>query len=113
MDVLWAHLDEKVTARQVGNDLPGYAYTTILTVLDRLERKGMVHRERDARAHRYSAAASRESYVAGLMHEALGSVTDRDAALVHFARTVSSPEAAVLRQALSELPSKRKSRRQP
>ena len=107
MEILWAHLGAQLTARQVEDDLPGYAYTTVLTVLDRLERKGLVRRERGGRAHRYSAVASRESYVAGLMHEALGSVADRDAALVHFAQTVSSPEAAVLRKALSNLPRKR------
>jgi len=104
MEILWARLNEQLTARQVADDLPGYAYTTVLTVLDRLERKGLVERERGGRAHRYAAMASRESYVAGLMRDALGSVADRDAALVHFAETVSREDAAVLRRALAEAP---------
>ena len=41
------------------------------------------------------------------MREALGSVGDRDAALVHFAESVSASEAAVLRRALAELPRRR------
>ena len=56
MEILWAQLHSKLTARQVADDLPGYAYTTVLTVLDRLERKGLVHRERGGRAHRYSGS---------------------------------------------------------
>jgi predicted transcriptional regulator len=104
-------LGELLTARQVGDELPGYAYTTVLTVLDRLEHKGQVQRERGGRAHRYSATASRESYVAGLMRDALGSAADRDAALVYFAETVSPADAAVLRRALSEAPGRSPRRR--
>lgn len=107
MEILWAHLDSQLTARQVADDLPGYAYTTVLTVLDRLERKGLVHRERGARAHRYRALESREAYIASLMREALGSVGDRNAALVHFAESVSASEAAVLRRALAASPRRR------
>jgi predicted transcriptional regulator len=104
MEILWSRLGELLTARQVGDELPGYAYTTVLTVLDRLEHKGLVRRERGGRAHRYSATASRESYVAGLMRDALGSAADRDAALVHFAETASPADAAVLRRALAKAP---------
>ncbi len=107
MEILWAQLHSQLTARQVADDLPGYAYTTVLTVLDRLERKGLVHRERGGRAHRYWALESREAYIAGLMREALGSVGDRNAALVHFAESVSASEAAVLRRALTTLPRRR------
>ena len=101
MEIVWAHLGEQVTAREVADDLPGYAYTTVLTVLDRLERKGLVQRERGGRAHLYAATASRESYVAELMRDALGSAADRDAALVHFAETASASDAATLRRVLS------------
>jgi predicted transcriptional regulator len=86
--------------------LPSHAYTTVLTILDRLERKGLVRRSRDGRAHRYAAVASREEYTAELMHEALVGTSDRDAALVRFAETVSSEEAAVLREALAEVDKK-------
>jgi len=103
MDVLWGSMGSGLTVREVAEELPDHAYTTVLTVLDRLRRKRLVQRTKEGRAHRYSAVASRESYTAELMREALGTAPDRDAVLVRFAQTVSSEEAGVLRQALAEL----------
>ncbi len=100
MDVLWTSYPSELTGRDVDADLPGYAYTTILTILDRLEHKGLVGRVRTDRAHRYAALAPRDSYVADLMHEALSATSDRDAALARFAATVNPKEARVLRAAL-------------
>ena len=100
MDVLWESMGTEKTVRQVAEELPNHAYTTILTVLDRLQRKHMVRRTKDGRAHRYTATASREAYTAELMLEALGAAPDRDAVLVRFAEVVTSSEATVLRQAL-------------
>lgn len=40
----------------------GLAYTTILTVLQRLYRKGLVSRRGEGRAHVYSPALSREQF---------------------------------------------------
>lgn len=79
------------------------AYTTVLTVLDRLARKGVVRRERDGRAWRYAPAASREQYVARLMLDALDLTGDRDAALTRFARSVTAPDAKALGRALDAL----------
>lgn len=109
MEVLWARADddaEPATARDVSRSLAAerdLAYTTVMTVLDRLAKKGFLHRTRDGRAWRYRPAASRESYVAELMLGALDLTGDRDAALAHFARSVSGDEADVLRQALEAL----------
>ena len=90
------------TARQVAERLAdrGLAYTTWLTVLGRLEGKGLLRRDRDGRAHTYSAVASREDHIALLMQSALGQADDREAALQHFARSVTPEEAAALRRAL-------------
>jgi predicted transcriptional regulator len=91
------------TARQVVERLsPGrpVAYTTVLTVLDRLGRKGLVRRLREGRAHRYVPVATREAYAAELMLEALGRASDRDAALMRFVDAVSPEEAEALRRAL-------------
>jgi predicted transcriptional regulator len=104
MDVLWDSMETPLTGRQVADQLPDRAYTTVLTILDRLRRKRMVERSTKARAHTFRAAASRESYMAELMVEALGGADDRGAVLVRFAATVTSEEAVVLRQALAELP---------
>lgn len=78
------------------------AHTTVMTVLDRLAKKGFLQRSRDGRAWRYSPAASREGYVAELMVGALQQTGDRDAALAHFVRSVSQDEVEALRHALAD-----------
>ncbi|MQA83782.1 MAG: BlaI/MecI/CopY family transcriptional regulator [Streptosporangiales bacterium] len=105
MNVLWER-GEPLTARDVGRALAGdrdLAHTTVMTVLDRLAKKGLLARQRDGRAWRYRPAASRETYVAELMLNALDQTRDRDAALARFARSVTGEEARVLRSALDEI----------
>lgn len=101
MEVLWA-TDESRSAYDLQHDLADrrLAPTTILTVLSRLEKKGFVARSRDARPHRYRAAATREEHMAELMHEVLGSATDRVAVLERFVGQASPDEAAALRRLL-------------
>lgn len=101
MEAIWA-AGKPVTARHVADALAdrGLAYTTWLTVLGRLERKGLLERSRDRRAHSYRPVASREDHIAVLMQQALGQADDREAALQHFARAVSADEAEALRRAL-------------
>ncbi len=103
MDVLWA-APAGSTARDVVDALPerDLAATTVLTVLSRLERKGLVARDRDGRAHRYRPVGSREDHVAALMREALDSAGDRAAALARFADQVDVADAAALADALDE-----------
>jgi predicted transcriptional regulator len=103
MDVLW-QIDEGLTVRQVSGRLAdrALAHTTVMTVLDRLAKKGLVRRVRDGRAWRYRPAASREAYIAELMLSALNQTGDRSAALARFARSVSDDEAQVLRRALAD-----------
>src|SRR3982074_2457598 len=104
MEVLW-QTDSALTVRQVstGLDERNLAHTTVMTVLDRLAKKGFARRERDGRAWRYRPAATREAYVAELMLTALAQTGDRDAALARFAQSVSGAEAEVLLDALSGL----------
>src|ERR1700690_973545 len=103
MEVLW-QTDSALTVRQVSNGLPqSLAHTTVMTVLDRLAKKGFARRERDGRAWRYRPAATREAYVAELMLTALDQTGDRVAALARFAQSVSGTEAGVLRDALADL----------
>ena len=104
MQAVWA-AEGPVTGRAVAAALAsrGLAYTTVLTVLTRLERKGLLVRDSSARAHTYAPVASREDHVAVLMQQALGQAGDRQVALQHFARSVSPEEAEALRQALDGL----------
>ena len=103
MEVVWDL--GPATARQVADRLAprGLAYTTWLTVLSRLEKKGLLERDASGRAHVYRAVASREDHIALLMQTALGQAADREAALQHFARTVTPAEAEALRRALEGL----------
>lgn len=111
MDHLWA-ADEAQTVRQVHEALcerRELAYTTVMTVLQRLARKNLVEQIRDDRAHRYAATYGRDELVAGLMVDALAQAQDscdRRAALVHFVERVGADEADALRRALADLETK-------
>jgi predicted transcriptional regulator len=117
MEALWTSAGESseagCTAREIALTLPSHAYTTVLTVLDRLTRKGLVERLRDGRSHHYRPTGSRESYVTEVMLGALDATSDREAALVHFAETVSPAQAQVLRDALSRLAELHQNRQLP
>lgn len=85
------------------------AYTTIMTVLENLHRKGFVTREKDGRAYSYSAAQSREQHTASLMSEVLAGSQDTGAALLHFVEEMAPAELARLRVVVDELaPAKKK-----
>ncbi|MDT7744522.1 MAG: hypothetical protein QOE59_3600 [Actinomycetota bacterium] len=101
MAQLWS-ADGPLTVRDVHDHLEReLAYTTVMTVLGRLAKKGLVRQERDGKAYRYAAASSREQMAAELMIDALGDVgEDRTAALVAFVDRVGPEEAAALRRAL-------------
>lgn len=111
MDHLWSS-GEPLTVRQVHEALRTQrelAYTTVMTVLQRLARKNLVVQIRDDRAHRYAAAYGRDELVAGLMVDALHQAADsgdRQAALVHFVERVGAEDADALRRALAELEAK-------
>jgi len=104
MEILWAACPPPaaLTARDVQDALADrdLATTTVLTVLSRLERKGLVSRERDGRAHRYRSVASREDHVAELMHDALDGAPDRGAVLARFVGSIPPAERARLRDLL-------------
>lgn len=104
MDLLWDH-SEALTANTVRDRLAGdeakdLAVTTVLTVLARLEKKGLVDRERHTRPHLYRPTASRAEHTASLMEDALGTASDREAVLVRFAGAISAGDAAALRRIL-------------
>ena len=105
MEQLWA-ADSALTVREVHDRLSTtreLAYTTVMTVLDRLAKKQLTERERDGKAWRYKAAAPREELAADLMRDALDRAGDRREALVRFVGQVSDEEAALLRDALARL----------
>jgi predicted transcriptional regulator len=72
MGILWARAD-RLSVRDVHDLLArdrDLAYTTVMTVLDRLAKKGLVSRRLDGRAWLYEASRSRtEQVAAGLIEE--------------------------------------------
>jgi predicted transcriptional regulator len=110
MDHLWS-APQPQTVRQVHEALSeqrDLAYTTVMTVLQRLAKKSLVSQIRDDRAHRYVPVHGRDELVAGLMVDALDQASDtgsRHGALVHFVERVGADEAEALRRALDELES--------
>ena len=109
MDQLWAATDGTArTVREVHALLSAdrdIAYTTVMTVMDRLARKGLVIQERDGRAYRYRARASRAAMTAELMRETLDdfSKQERSTALVAFVGKAREEDLVALRRALDEL----------
>lgn len=107
MDVLWDS-DGVMTVREVherlGQDRE-LAYTTVMTVLDRLAKKKVVTRERDGRAWSYSPVASREEMTAATMRTTLEALDtdDRKAAMLHFIGGASDKELADLQALLAEV----------
>src|SRR6201996_5384942 len=104
MDRLW-EWGRPVLVREVVDDLSadrGLAYTTVMTVMENLYRKGWLRRERDGRAWRYEPTGSRSGYTAALMSDALATSADHRTALAHFALQMSPHDAALLREALDQ-----------
>lgn len=104
MDRLWS-ADGPRSVRDVlealRHDRP-IAYTTVMTVLERLYRKGMLTRVEAGRAWMYSPAQNRADYTASVMAQALANATDKTATLVHFAERVTPREAQQLMKALAD-----------
>ena len=103
MDVLWSATEPR-RVRDVRAELAPQrplAYTTVMTVLDNLHRKGWVRRELDGRAYLYRPVASREEVTAQALRDLLDSSVDSESVLLHFVRSVSPRESELLRDALA------------
>lgn len=106
MDRIWRR-NRPVLVRDVLDDLNTdrtLAYTTVMTVMDKLHRKGWLRRHPQGRAYVYEAVASRESYTARLMRDAWATSDNQAVAFVHFLEQLSDDEARALRAALEICP---------
>lgn len=105
MHRIWARR-EPVTVRDVLGDLQRerpVAYTTVMTVMDNLRKKGWLRRQAEGRAYLYTPLVSAEDYSAGLLRQALAASSDRPAVLMHFIGELSEDEAAALEEAYRRL----------
>ena len=110
MDRLWSW-NRPVTVREVLEDLRAYrdiAYTTVMTVMDNLHRKGALTREKDGRAWRYQPVRSRDEYAADLLSSVLDEAGDRRAALMRFVGGMRPSEVDALRRALAARQNRRR-----
>ena len=104
MEHLWS-ADRHLTVREVLSLIdrsPPLAYTTVLTVMDNLHRKGFLQRERDGRAFRYRPAKDRAEHTADLMHELLGDSGDASVTLLRFFDQMSPAEIKRLKRVLGD-----------
>lgn len=86
MDVLWRQAPASVHelhAALAGRDL---AYTTVMTTMDRLHKKGLLSRSKRSQAYLYEPVLSREDFERRLVSSMLGGLpgASRDALLAGF-----------------------------
>jgi predicted transcriptional regulator len=77
------------------------AYTTVMTTLDRLYKKGVLHRRKEGRAFFYSAAVTRDRFYAIAAREALAPILSVSQpqlsdAVSYLVEAISESDAALL-----------------
>jgi predicted transcriptional regulator len=105
MQRVWDHRGP-VTVREIFDEMRkerSIAYTTVMSTMDNLHRKGWLSRDKDGKAYRYTAVASRDEYSAGLMREAMAEAGDTEAVLSHFVAQMDGEQSQVLGEVLRRL----------
>jgi predicted transcriptional regulator len=75
LDALWKRGSD-ASVRDVHADFPNTAYTTVMTTLDRLHRKGVLDRVKAGRAFLYRPRYTADELRLGLAADALGAIFD-------------------------------------
>ncbi len=70
LDALWSRSDA-ATVRDLEPEVTGVAYTTLMTTLDRLHRKGVLLREKDGRRFLYRPRLTRDQLLSSVAGDAL------------------------------------------
>lgn len=73
LDALWAR-GETCTVRDLEPEFTSVAYTTLMTTLDRLHRKGVLAREKAGRAFSYRPKLTRDALLSSVAGEALAAI---------------------------------------
>lgn len=99
LEILWAQ-EQALTVREVQLALPDLAYTTVMTTLDRLYRKGLLVRHKDGRAFAYEPRCTRDQLlselVSGHVTDLLGASKESTVILSTLVRAVGGADAALL-----------------
>lgn len=102
LDVLWnapGPLKPGDVLAQLSID-PPVTYSTVLTILRRLWKKGLVIRGRDGRAYRYTPTRTREEEIALSMASTFSAASDPALALGHFVANLTPEETHTLKKLL-------------
>jgi len=70
LEALWA-LGREASVRDLLDAFPTAAYTTVMTTMERLHRKGALARRKDGRAFLYQPVSTREEMESGLVARAI------------------------------------------
>lgn len=112
MNRLWDRT-EATTVRDIFEqftDSRRIAYTTVMSTMDNLHRKGWLARERVGKAYRYWPTMTREEHSASLMRDALDGGGDAGLVLTFFLDQLDADTSAQVQAALRRLS---KNRRKP
>lgn len=102
MDVLWSR-SEPSTVRSVHDELVGrrqIAYTTVMSTMDNLFRKGWLLRDKVGLAYHYRPVMTREEHSAQLMRTVFESGGDSELILNFFLEQITDDDSVKLRQML-------------
>ncbi len=104
LGVLWSNGGTALTPAQVNDQLKSdLAYTTVMTVLTRLWKKGLAERIELGRGYGYRASYSESELATQRIRDALDGIDDRASALAGFVDSLTSNDVHHLRQLLAEL----------
>ena len=115
MDHAWKH-NGPITVRDVVDSIgarQGLAYTTIMTVMERLADKGFMQRRKVGRAYSYHPKLSREEYSARLLRSVFAASKDRRSVLLGFVKSVNKNDLEELERLVRQAQRQAKSRRRP
>ncbi|MGD9620768.1 MAG: BlaI/MecI/CopY family transcriptional regulator [Mycolicibacterium sp.] len=102
MDRLWDRA-ETTTVRDIFDEFAAVrriAYTTVMSTMDNLHRKGWLARERVGKAYQYWPTMTREEHTANLMRDAMDGGGDADLVLTFFLDQLEAEKAAQVQAAL-------------
>lgn len=113
MNIVWQSFP--LTARQVCDRMTGRtarAYTTVMTTMDRLHKKGLLRREKDGLAWRYEPVQSKSSFEQSLADELATGILQAhgEAALAAFVDAAAEVDVSLLDRLRALIDTRRKRR---
>lgn len=98
MGVLWSEAGWTTPGEMQAKLTRPLAYTTVMTVMSRLHRKGLLQRQRDGRAYAYAPVMTREEWLAAQMRSTLTRSPDRSSVLARFVERLDPDQVTQLRR---------------